>query len=71
MLLVYKKSNNTIENVATVNNEEEAIKEIKKYCDNNNYEIPYINISSHSDKIIYDIGSYTQFFYLYYTMNRM
>ena len=65
MILAYKNSEGKLQDIAIVKNEKEAIKKIEEYCANNNYDIPYINVSSHPDKIIYDIGSYTQFFYLY------
>ena len=65
MKLVCKKSNNEKRDITEVQNEEQAINEIKKFCHNKNYDIPYISVSYHTNVIIYDVGSHTQFFYLY------
>lgn len=69
MKLVFKNSNNEKQDIADVQNEERAIKEIKKFCHNKNYSIPYLSVTYHTNVIIYDVGSYTQFFYLYLENN--
>lgn len=69
MKLVFKNSNNKKQDIADVQNEEQAINEIKKFCHNKNYNIPYLSVAYHTNVIIYDVGSYTQFFYLYLENN--
>lgn len=49
--------------------EEQAINEIKKFCHNKNYNISYLSVTYHTNVIIYDVGSYTQFFCLYLENN--
>lgn len=69
MKLVFKNSNNKKQDIADVQNEEQAINEIKKFCHNKNYSIPYLSVTYHTNVIIYDVGSYTQFFCLYLENN--
>lgn len=69
MKLVFKNSNNKKQDIADVQSEEQAINEIKKFCHNKNYNIPYISVAYHMNVIIYDVGSYAQFFYLYLENN--
>lgn len=69
MKLVFKNSNNKKQDIADVQNEEQAINEIKKFCHNKNYSIPYLSVAYHTNVIIYDVGSYTQFFCLYLENN--
>ena len=69
MKLVFKNSNNKKQDIADVQNEEQAINEIKKFCHNKNYSIPYLSVTYHTNVIIYDVGSYTQCFYLYLENN--
>lgn len=69
MKLVFKNSNNKKQDIADVQNEEQAINEIKKFCHNKNYSIPYLSVTYHANVIIYDVGSYAQFFYLYLENN--
>lgn len=69
MKLVFKNSNNKKQDIADVQNEEQAINEIKKFCHNKNYRIPYLSVTYHTNVIIYDVGSYTQFFCLYLENN--
>lgn len=69
MKLVFKNSNNKKQDIADVQNEEQAINEIKKFCHNKNYSIPYLSVTYHTNVIIYEVGSYTQFFYLYLENN--
>lgn len=69
MKLVFKNSNNEKQDIADVQNEEQAINEIKKFCHNKNYSIPYLSVTYHTNVIIYDVGSFTQFFCLYLENN--
>ena len=69
MKLVFKNSNNKKQDIADVQNEEQAINEIKKFCHNKNYSIPYLSVTYHTNVIIYNVGSYTQFFCLYLENN--
>ena len=49
--------------------ESKWIRKIKKFCHNKNYSIPYLSVTYHTNVIIYDVGSYTQFFCLYLENN--
>ena len=69
MILTYKNLEGKLQDIADVQNEEQAINEIKKFCHNKNYSIPYFSVTCHTNVIIYDVGSYTQFFYLYLENN--
>lgn len=69
MKLVFKNSNNEKQDIADVQNEEQAINEIQNFCNSMNYNIPYIYVAYHTNVIIYDVGIYTQFFYLYLRNN--
>lgn len=69
MVLTYKNSKGTLQDIAEVQSEEQAINEIKKFCHNKNYSIPYLSVTYHTNVIIYDVGSYTQFFCLYLKNN--
>lgn len=69
MVLTYKNSKGKLQDIAEVQSEEQAINEIKKFCHNKNYNIPYLSVAYHTNVIIYDVGSYTQFFYLYLENN--
>ena len=63
--LVFKNSQGIKHEIADVQNEEEALKEIQKFCADRNYEIYYIRSALHYDVIKYDVGSWSEFFYLY------
>ena len=69
MILAYKNLEGKLQDIAYVQSEEQAINEIKKICHNINYNIPYISVTYHTNVIIYDVGSYTQCFYLYLENN--
>lgn len=65
MKLVFKNSNNEKQDIADVQNEEQAINEIKNFCHNKNYSIPYLSVTYHTNVIIYDVGNNMKLFYLY------
>lgn len=69
MILAYKNSEGKLQDIADVQSEEQAIKEIQNFCNSMNYNIPYISVAYHTNVIIYDVGIYTQFFYLYLRNN--
>lgn len=69
MVLTYKNSKGKLQDIAEVQSEEQAINEIKKFCHNKNYNISYLSVTYHTNVIIYDVGSYTQFFCLYLENN--
>ena len=43
MVLTYKNSKGKLQDIAEVQSEEQAINEIKKFCHNKNYNIPYLS----------------------------
>lgn len=45
--------------------EKGAMRRIHRFCSEHSYEIPYIRISEHEDYTWYDVGSHSEFFYLY------
>lgn len=69
MILAYKNSEGKLQDISEVQNEEQAIYEIQNFCNSINYNIPYLSVAYYTNVIIYDVGSYTQFFYLYLENN--
>lgn len=52
--------------VAEPQTEEEAYKEIYKFCEDRNFKIYYVRTCKSPDGAkVYDVGSHTEFFYLY------
>lgn len=51
--------------IATVNDEQEAMEEINKFCDERNFVIHYVRgyMEKNGDRI-YDVGSHTECFIL-------
>ena len=66
MKLYFKNSSGKELLIASVEDEEEAIREIKKFCEERDYNIPYWRGwgSIDGDGIWYDVGSHTEFFIL-------
>lgn len=50
--------------IAEVENEDEAFKEINKFCEERNFKIYYIRTWMVNGRKKYDVGSHTEFFYL-------
>lgn len=66
MKLLFRNSNGNNRVIANVDNEDEAMIEIKKFCDERDFKIPYYRVwgSLDNDGINYDVGSHTEFFIL-------
>lgn len=50
--------------IAEVQNEEEAMNEIDKFCEERNFKIYYVRTWMENGRKKYDVGSHTEFFYL-------
>lgn len=51
--------------IATVKDEQEAMKEVNKFCDERNFKIYYVRgWKERNGDIIYDVGSHTERFIL-------
>lgn len=50
--------------IAEVENEDEAFKEINKFCEERNFKIYYIRTWMVNSRKKFDVGSHTEFFYL-------
>lgn len=66
MKLYFKNSVGKELLIANVEDEEEAMFEIKKFCEERDYRIPYYRCwgSINDDGIWYDVGSHIEFFIL-------
>lgn len=64
MKLYFENSQGVERVIAEVANEEEAYKEINKFCEERNFEIYYIRTWMSNGRKKYDVGSHTEFFYL-------
>ena len=64
MKLYFKNSRGERRIIAEPNTEEEAIKEINKFCNDRNFEVYYIRTWERQETKVYDVGSHTEFFYL-------
>lgn len=66
MKLIFKNSYGKERVIANPQNEEEAFKEINKFCNERNFEIYYIRSWMSGNRKKYDVGSWSEFFYLEY-----
>lgn len=67
MKLYFENSNGRRRVIAEPKTEEEAYKEIKKFCEDCNFKIYYTRIwMTPEGEKVYDVGSHTEFFYLNY-----
>lgn len=64
MKLYFENSQGVERVIAEVANEEEAYKEINKFCEERNFEIYYVRTWMSNGRKKYDVGSHTEFFYL-------
>ena len=64
MKLIFKNSKGVERVIASPNNEEEAIKEIYKFCAERNFKIYYVRSWMENNRKVYDVGSWSEFFYL-------
>lgn len=66
MKLYFQASNGNERLIAEVENGDEAMKEIKEFCFERNFNIPYVRCwgSLEDDGIWYDCGSWYEYFLL-------
>lgn len=64
MKLIFKNSQGIERIIAFHENEEEAMKEIYKFCEARDFKIYYVRSWMSGNRKKYDVGSYTEFFYL-------
>lgn len=64
MKLYFENSYGEKRVIAEPKTEEEAMKEINKFCEDRNFKIYYIRCWNTKDGLKYDVGSHTEFFYL-------
>lgn len=64
MKLIFQNSHGVERVIAHPNNEEEAMKEIYKFCGDRNFKIYYVRSLVENNRKVYDVGSHTEFFYL-------
>ena len=64
MKLYFENSNGESRVIAEPQTEEEAMKEINKFCEDRNFKIYYVRIWQTENGLKYDVGSHTEFFIL-------
>ena len=64
MKLIFQNSQGVERGIANPNNEEEAIKEIYKFCEDRKFKIYYVRTWMENNRKKYDVGSWSEFFYL-------
>lgn len=65
MKLYFENSRKERKLIAKPKTEDEAFKEINKFCDNKNFYIYYIRTWVNNEALkVFDVGSHTEFFYL-------
>lgn len=64
MKLYFENSYGEERIIAEVKDENEAFKEINKFCEERNFKIYYVRSWMKDGRKIYDVGSHTEFFHL-------
>jgi hypothetical protein len=64
MKLIFQNSHGVERIIAFPKDEEEAMKEIYKFCEERNFKIYYVRTWMENNRKKYDVGSHTEFFYL-------
>lgn len=66
MKLFFQNANGVERVIANVDNEDSAMFEIKKFCEERDFKIPYYRVYGNIDEdgIRYDVGSHYEFFVL-------
>jgi hypothetical protein len=64
MKLYFENSQGIERLIAEVVNEDEAFKEINKFCEERNFKIYYVRSWMKDGRKTYDVGSHTEFFHL-------
>ena len=66
MKLYFENSNGVRRPIAAPRTEKEAYEIIHAFCEERNFKIYYVRIWKDEDGAkVYDVGSHTEFFYLY------
>ena len=64
MKLFFQNSKGEERVIAEPSNREDVIKEINKFLDNYNYKSYYTRVWEEDDRLVFDVGSHTEFFIL-------
>lgn len=64
MKLYFENSQGTERIIAIVQDENEAMNEINKFCGARNFKIYYVRTWMENGRKTYDVGSHTEFFHL-------
>lgn len=68
MKLYFENSRGKRKLLGKYKTERGAIRRINRFCDEHNFKVYYMRTADHVDEGYkwYDVGSHTEFFYLYY-----
>ena len=64
MKLYFQNSSGVERLIAEPSNREEVVKEINKFLDDHNYKSYYTRVWEEDGRLVYDVGSHTEFFIL-------
>ena len=64
MKLIFENSKHKKRVIATPSNIEEVYKEINKFLNEHNFKCYYIRTWKSNGRLVFDVGSHTEFFYL-------
>lgn len=64
MKLIFQNSRSEERVIAEPTNKEEVSKEINKFLDEHNFKSYYTRVWDENDRLKFDVGSHTEFFYL-------
>ena len=64
MKLYFQNSRGVERLIAEPSNREEVVKEINKFLDDHNYKSYYTRVWEDNDRLVFDVGSHTEFFIL-------
>nr|DAQ07445.1 MAG TPA: hypothetical protein [Caudoviricetes sp.] len=65
MKLVFQASSGAERTIAYVNDDDEVMGEIKRFCQERDFKIPYTRTWEKDGVVTFDVGSHTEFFKLY------
>lgn len=65
MKLTFMNSQNVERELAIVPNIDEAERVIRKFLEDHNFKFYYFKVSLFPNKMVYDVGSWSEFFILY------
>ena len=64
MKLYFQNSRGVERLIAEPSNREEVVNEINKFLDDHNYKSYYMQVCEDNDRLMIDVGSWSEFFYL-------